>query len=352
MCDIGLLTYKKHPLEQIPHFRLRALQAESALQGTQLCLLDSRSYNIQQERITTSVWHADAWRQEQRPLPDIVIILGAPLTPEQSELDQWVCSQRPVICDTGSDKLEVSSLLENTDCQHFLIPWNTVPKENTEQFLLDFITSHNNGIVVKLANGNQGVGLNFLYQDAETQTWVLKNDRTSFSGSLQDSVSLLVKRISGRIHYRDYIIQQYIKSSTSDGRAFDIRVHVQRQDAGQWGVTRGYIRLAEENNPLPNTSKGGYQGDLLAFLMRRDKDKAELLQQELYAAAIDITIKFDESRETPLSEAGVDFILDSDNKVWLVEINVLPQSFRHEHERAIHTIAYAKYLYAHGYKKR
>jgi len=351
MCHIGLLTYKKHPLEQVPPFRLRALLAESVLQEAQLLLLDSRNYNLQKERITASVWHDGGWQQEQRPLPDIVIIIGSPLTPEQEQLDQWVCSQRLVICDIGANKLKTSQLLENTDYQHFLIPWSEVPKENIEQFMLDFISRHN-GVVVKMANANQGVGLNFLYQEPESQNWILKNDRSNISGSLEDSVAMLVKRVSGRIHYRDYIAQKYIQSSTSDGRIFDLRVHVQRQDTEQWVVTRGYVRLAEENSPLPNTSKGGYQGDLLPFLMRRDKHVAELLLQKVYSAAIDITIEFDKTRALPLSEAGIDFILDGDNKIWLVEVNTLPQSARHEHERAIHTIAYAKQICTHGYQKR
>lgn len=343
MYKIGLLTYQQHPQKQFPPLRLRALLAESALQQTELVLLDVEHCNIEQNRIRTSIWRENYWQQKQCILPDLVIIIGSPDTPEKEQVHNWVLSQRPVICDRSLGKLQTSSLLEATEAQVFLIPWDRIPNSDTRQFLHNFIALHG-GIVVKLDDANQGIGLSFLYPSENKQEWVLKNDRSHFRGSLEESISRLLKRIEGRIHYRDYIVQQYIHSSTSDGRAFDVRVHVQRQSAGQWGITRGYIRLAEENSPLPNTSKGGYQGDLQSFLLRRDKFNARAIEQELYDAAIKITDIFDKSRELPLSEAGVDFVLDKENKIYLVEINAFPQSTKHELERAVHTIAYAKYL--------
>ena len=62
---------------------------------------------------------------------------------------------------------------------------------------------------------------------------------------------------------------------------------------------------------------------------------------ELYDAAIKIAEIQDTSVHVPLSELGIDFILDEEDSIWLVETNTLPQTSLHEHQRAIHTIAYA-----------
>jgi D-alanine-D-alanine ligase-like ATP-grasp enzyme len=58
-------------------------------------------------------------------------------------------------------------------------------------------------------------------------------------------------------------------------------------------------------------------------------------------AAIDIAEIQSSAAPQPLSELGIDFLLDEEDKLWLIETNALPQSSLHEHERAIHTIGYA-----------
>ena len=142
-------------------------------------------------------------------------------------------------------------------------------------------------------------------------------------------------------------MQNYVPATSPDGRAADIRVHVQRDGLGRWRVTRGYVRLGESGNAVSNVSRGGYQGPLDGFLGTRRARPAAEIAAEIDALALDIAATVEATFGRPLSELGVDIALDRDDRLWIIETNTHPQSSLHEHERAVRTIAYALYLAGH-----
>ncbi len=339
MTTIGLLSYSGTPLEYLPPRRLRALLAEATLQGAVFALLNSSHYDIHKRRIQADVWTlSDGWHSEIVQLPDVVIIVGTPLNENQRTLENWIYSCRTVISNKGVDKVTLSGLLTGTGCEQYLIPWSAVPKSDTAVFVRDFIKKQS-GAVIKRADGQKGIGIFFVTPDQHG--WVVRYDDKLLCGTLDEVVGFVTKRIAGRLQYRDYIIQRYINSAAPDGRPFDVRVHVQRRADGNWAVTRGYVRLAEANNPLPNVSRGGYQGSLPGIFGLRGAERSERIESELYKAAIDVARTQDAATSCPLYELGLDFVVDEGDYVWLIESNAFPQSSLHEHERAVHTIGYA-----------
>ena len=342
MVAIGLLSYREKALEAIPPLRLRALLAEARLQDASFSLLNSGFFDVHDALISANVWSLQGgWATKTIQLPDVIIIVGSPLNQHQKLLDGWVRSARPVIADKGLDKIALSQLLKQSKFEKYLIHCASIPKDDAYKFIRSFLLEHTGG-VVKRATGNRGVGLFFIHQSENE--WRLNSDGDCYKGSLDDVTAYIEKRISGRLQYREYLAQPYINSRTADGRPFDIRVHVQRGEDGEWGVTRAYVRIAEVSSPLPNTSKGGYQGAIKAFLNQKSPENANALETELSNAALEIAAVQSASAPLPLSELGLDFIIDQNDKIWLVETNALPQSSLHEHDRAVHTIGYAKFL--------
>jgi hypothetical protein len=340
MITIGLLSYRKNPIDCQPSMRLRALLAEAALQGASFVMLNSSNYDLQQQVIQASIWtEQSVWRTKIIELPDAIIIEGAPLNKDHELLENWVRTSRPVIADyQGGEKSDIPKLLVGTPCEKYIIPWSLIPRADTTTFLRNYFIQES-GAVVKRTSSNSGIGIFFIKPDQ--RGWIVSYNGKKHRGTVEEVAEYVSKRIAGRLSYRDYIAQRYIKCNTSDGRPFDVRIHVQRCADKNLDITRGYVRLAEVNSPLPNTSCGGYQGSLTSFLAQRDPHKAEQIESELRQAAINIAYIQDASHALPLSELGLDFLIDEDDVIWLVETNVLPGSSLHEQERAINTIGYA-----------
>ena len=339
---IGFISFKPDPLIGIVPLRLRALQAEASLQGAMFVQLDWRDFDGSSDQVLTWFWTGDDWQSVRRDLPDVVIIGGPPRSDLQRELMELVHETRPFVHDIGITKLALTELLEGTAQEKYLIPHQQVAAEEGEAVIESFLQTHGSA-VVKRTNGNQGVGLNFVLE--RPTGWCIHGDDKGENRSRAEVASQMFNRIKGRLAYRDFVIQKYVKSVTSDGRPIDIRVHVQRDASHAWVVTRAYVRLAVAGSMVTNTSRGGYQGPLQGFLENRTGCDAAAVEAEMLQASMDIAEM--QSRIAPhgLSELGLDFMLDENHRMWLLETNALPQSFFHEHARAITMISYAVSLH-------
>lgn len=322
---------------------MRALLAEAALQGVSLVVLDPSRFDTEKQMVLTGYWTGTSWQHALQPLPDVVFIINSPIRDEHAPLHDMILRFCRVIADEGGNKLDLANIMAGSAARPYLPITQIIPKDTPAEMIADFLRS-NQEAVIKRVSGNQGKGLFFLMSDADQGSYVARYDTKSFRGTLEQVSQFVAQRISGRLRYRDYLAQQFIRSVASDGRPCDIRVHMQRQATGTWGVTRAYVRLAEVGMPLANSSKGGYQGPLDGFLQQRKKRPADEIKAELLQASLLIAEVEDAHQTHALSELGLDFLIDDDDRIWLIETNTFPQSSLHEHARAQHFIGYTKWL--------
>lgn len=338
MTSIGFLSYtKKHPDLFLPQ-RMRALVAEALLQGVVLELLDGSLCEPKEGWISGAVWSHAGWRTGPIDLPDVVVLRDPPRTAAQQATDAWIRRSGPVIADSPIDKLDLQALLSGGSLAAHAIPTLEIPEAGARDALTSFLVDHG-AAVVKAADGQRGIGIHFVVPHGEG--WIARKERSSVKGTLEEVVDHLVSRIRGRLRYRRYLVQQYVPSLSPDGRALDIRVHVQRRADRNWSVTRAYTRLAEAGMPLTNISRGGYQGPLEGALEGRGRP-VETLRREVLALALAVCAAVDATRPLPLSELGVDLAIDGDGRLRVIEANVFPQSSLHEQDWATHMIGYAK----------
>lgn len=334
---IGFVSFKMDPRTAIVPMRLRALHVESMLQGASFVLLDWTDFDEASGAILTWSWSPAGWKSEKCDLPDVIIIAGAVVNARQNRLEEWLFKSRPCVKDIGVNKLELANLLNQTKYNKYLIPDERISKDNCQQAISDFLAKHG-GAVVKRCNASRGIGISFIVK--EQSGWTINNDKKQLF-TLEEVAQKITKDIKGRIAYRDFVMQKYIRSMASDGRAADFRVHVQRGSDRTWGVTRAYVRLAEAGSLATNISLGGYQGSLPKFLARRTCRPGPDIEAEIMSAAMEIAEIQSAASPLPLAELGLDFLLDDKDALWIIETNALPQSSLHEHERAINTIGYA-----------
>ena len=120
-----------------------------------------------------------------------------------------------------------------------------------------------------------------------------------------------------------YIIQKGIYVKPLKDQTFDMRVLVQKNKSGQWSVTNVVSRVAHKG--YFNTSiceKVYLSQDVLSQLYSPDEMNAilgSLYNVSMRAAEI---LEIDSKRN--LAELSVDFVLDNDGHVWIIEVNGKP----------------------------
>ena len=118
-----------------------------------------------------------------------------------------------------------------------------------------------------------------------------------------------------------FIVQQGIRSRFLDQQLFDLRVLVQKNRHGNWAVSTIASRLTYEH--YFNTS---IYSDIYDFtqMIPRIGPISELILQSLHQKSINVA-QLVEAQIGLLGEVSVDYILDENGKLWIIELNGSPQ---------------------------
>jgi hypothetical protein len=122
---------------------------------------------------------------------------------------------------------------------------------------------------------------------------------------------------------KKYMIQQGIRMSQLNNRYFDIRVLVQKGILGEWTVSTITSRVAYEH--YFNTSIFDniyYVVEILPRLFSQEN------MNEILKSLYEVSVKAAQEVEPhmgSLGELSVDFVLDEQRKLWIIELNGKPQ---------------------------
>jgi glutathione synthase/RimK-type ligase-like ATP-grasp enzyme len=149
---------------------------------------------------------------------------------------------------------------------------------------------------------------------------------------------------------KKYMVQQGVQMSQLDHRYFDIRVLVQKDILGDWTVSTITSRVAFEN--YFNTSMCETICEIAEILPRLFTPEK---MNEILQSLNEVSIKAAQEAEIQmgsLGELSVDFVLDNQNKLWIIELNGKPQKnlykdikgFKHKKLIYSRPLEYAYYL--------
>jgi len=122
---------------------------------------------------------------------------------------------------------------------------------------------------------------------------------------------------------KKYMVQQGIRMSQLDHQYFDIRVLVQKGILGEWTFSTIICRVAHEH--YFNTSMCETIYDVAEILPRLFSPKKTI---EILQSLYEVSVKAAQEAEThmgSLGELSVDFVLDEQRKLWIIELNGKPQ---------------------------
>lgn len=155
-------------------------------------------------------------------------------------------------------------------------------------------------------------------------------------------------KLLGSTHY---LIQQGVDLQQWNEQVFDIRALVQKDESGVWSVTNVVSRIAH---------KGCFNTSICAQICLSEEVLCHLYPQEKSDAFLqsirDISLRAAQTVESGtglhLGELSVDFALDNNERLWIIEVNGKPQKeiydqLSGQNEVYKRPLQYAAYLHTH-----
>lgn len=318
--------------ERLPERRLKATLAEAILRGAGFAVATSEGCDPDRETIEADLWSASGWARGRCDRPDVVAVWGGgPLLKRQQAAHDWVTRRFPVIRAVGPNKASLREFLANSPVERYLPPQELLPAADAEAALLAAMRRHG-ALVVKPAAGSSGKGVRFLVPEGEA--WRLQAGEASVEGTAEDLVAGLVGEIGGRLGYRQFVAQKYVRSVAPDGRALQFRIDLHKDGAGAWRIIQTSAHFGRPGLLVSNIARGGAIGHLRGAAGMRVARPADDIHDEAIELAHSAARALDAHPKASVHEVGVDIAIDEDDRLWLLEVNLYPETTLHEMERA------------------
>lgn len=207
---------------------------------------------------------------------------------------------------TQLDKWKVAQILQKSPLSEFLpktmlYNWQTIP----------LLLQAGDPIIIKPRHGHLGHEI-YLLKPCNSSWQLLRNSNTplfTFDNEKEVTSHFLT-------HFRKsrWLLQDFISGSYWADRIFDLRCLVQRGSLGHWVVTGTLSRIALKGYFVTNMCKTILPVEQVVTTASRDKLEDISLR----------TAQLLHGRLGHLGEISVDFMLDSHEKPWIIEVNGLP----------------------------
>lgn len=140
------------------------------------------------------------------------------------------------------------------------------------------------------------------------------------------SLTRLFHALAGKIKSVRYLAQQGLNLIGIGGRPVDFRVLTQKNASGQWTVTSVVARIANDQQYVSNVARGGTLSPARNAIARSNLpvDRRRNATARLRQAALDIAKGLDNRIPAHFGELGIDLAMDTDGRVWLLEVNSKP----------------------------
>lgn len=207
--------------------------------------------------------------------------------------------------------------------------------------------------ILKPVNGSRGCGI-ILIEKTNTGGYNAKG-RDVVNRMIRhhfDSFSHVILWIKNFIQHRSYLIQQYLDLSDQHQRTYDIRVLVQKNEKGLWQFTGTAVRVGTLHSLTSNLHGGGTAMETITFLKTIFQTKLSTKLYNTICFLSSIIPPYLETYFGRLAELGIDFGVDRNGRVWIMEVNSKPGRTIFERignqtaqkKAVLHPLHYARYL--------
>ncbi|AOZ93854.1 YheC/YheD family protein [Paenibacillus crassostreae] len=272
----------------------------------------------------------DEWKKSIMPIPDLIYdrclcTLGSDYRSLIRLLDTTSLQKQPILWSRGlPGKWKVyNHLIKYPNLIPYLPP--TSSYSDSESLNKELITHHGQ-VFLKPHAGSQGKSTLHI-QRFPTENKFFINGRNHHNKEFMqtfNSESKALQWVHQFIHHRPYIIQPYLPLTSKNGHPFDIRVLMQKNGKGRWVLTGMVVRQGQFGSATSNLHGGGTAVSVLPYLTREyGTATAEHIMTVLHTLSRDISPIL-ESHFGRLGELGIDYGVDTEGNVWLLEVNSRP----------------------------
>lgn len=234
-------------------------------------------------------------------------------------------------------KLNVAETLAKDPVTNQLLP-ETHALARLEQ--VDGMLAKYGRTFVKPVNGTQGAGIVRIDKNGDRYTYVGKFDLQKVSPHTVDHATLH-RFLAKLLTTRPYLVQQPIALRTKDNCVMDVRCVAQKGEGPGWFITGMAWRVGEPGSVTSNLHTGGHAEVV-----------EEPMRSRVTEAALSVVKVLDE-RIGPFGELGLDFGVDTSDRIWFIEANgrlgrmIFTQLGAREENRISHLrpLQYARWLH-------
>ncbi|QHW30643.1 YheC/YheD family protein [Paenibacillus rhizovicinus] len=274
-----------------------------------------------------------SWLDGRFPLPDVVYDRALPVSGAQARLTRealkTLMQRKRYVLLNGSlpGKLDVYRAMQHDDG---LLRWlpDTQSYEGERQ-LAKLLERYPQGLFLKPSAGSHGKGaLRLLRLEQSWQIDGRDRHNRPLAKQFRDW-SALCGWIGRFASAAPYVVQPCLKLTDDEGRSFDVRALIQKDGRGRWSFTGAAVRVGGHGSVTANLHGGGSARIAADALNARfgEAIAAELLERirsvsERSAGCL-------ETHFGRMAELGLDFGIEPDGRLWLLEANAKPgrQSF-------------------------
>jgi len=332
---IGVLVSRDYPntpdkpFGPITLFCKELVEASSA-QGVYVYFFTPNQIGSQLDTTIDGWVFSDKWQQVRMPIPDVV---NNRLTSRKLESrpsvqhfmkDVKQQHKTNVFNEKFLDKVEVFDALKKDESlgrylpeSHLLLNYNT----------LKSMCSRYSSIFLKPVRGSLGKGI---IRISRLETNQYQAMHTTAAGARKQQHTSLVKlysSISSKMKTVRYQIQQGLHLIEIQKRPVDFRALVQKNLTGKWTITSIVARTASNDHFVSNLARGGTLSTALEAVTKSNLQSGISRNEavhRLQQAALHIARGVDAQIPAHFGELGIDLALDTNGRVWLLEVNSKP----------------------------
>lgn len=178
-------------------------------------------------------------------------------------------------------------------------------------------------VFFKPTNGSGGSNIIRVTKLAHGYRTQFNTTKTDYSTI--DQLYPALKRFSKN---KPYLLQEGVVLAKSNGKPFDIRVMVQKTEAGYWKTTGMFTKIGNPRKVATNFNQGGKIGYFCSTLSGAGfhPDFIERMEAKLKQVGVTVGKRFDRQYKG-FKELGLDVALDPAGKPWILEVNTRPQIY-------------------------
>lgn len=297
--------------------------------GIDAYVFSAPSYDAQTGGLQGLRYSQGSWKLQSVPLPDIVYNRAFYQSGSDRSNGAYVLSMLHArkAHQTINSRLPAKyNVYEQLAEDNALRPYLPLTLRYSYEKMKELMRETDNGIILKPTAGMQGKGILHLEKElwgsGLTATGRTRSNQPFFR-SFRDgaSLALWLNRFIGNA---PYLIQPYLRLSDAENRPYDIRVLLQKDGSGKWKETGNAARMGTAGALTSNLHGGGTALSSTAMLsVNLGKSKAERLLRQIHTISGHTAARLEQCFGR-FGELALDFGIEPDGRLWLLEANAKP----------------------------